>query len=64
MMDGRVAIQLLADLLYIKGIICYDEFEYLLDIRTSKDAEQFTEKLLCGDFNVYKRGEHYSVNNE
>lgn len=64
MMDGRVAIQLVADLLYIKGIICYDEFESLLDIRNSADAEGFTEKLLCGDFNVYKRGEHYSVNNE
>ena len=64
MMDGRVAIQLFADILYIKGILCYDEFECLLDIQTSSDAEQFTEKLLRGDFNVYKRGEHYTINNE
>lgn len=64
MMDGRVSIQLMADILYIKGIICLDELEALLDIRTSKDAEQFTEKLLRGDFNVYRKGEHYSINNE
>ena len=63
-MDGRVSIQLMADILYIKGIICLDELEALLDIRTSKDAEQFTEKLLRGDFNVYRKGEHYSINNE
>lgn len=64
MMDGRVSIQLMADILYIKGIICLDELEALLDIRTSKDAEQFTEKLLRGDFNAYRKGEHYSINNE
>ena len=59
-----MSIQLMADILYIKGIICHDEFECLLDIQTSSDAEKFTEKLLCGDFNVYKRGEHYSISNE
>lgn len=63
-MDGRVVIQLFADVLYIKGVICLEEFEAMLDIRNSNDAEDFTEKLLCGEFNVYKRGEHYSINND
>lgn len=63
-MDGRVVIQLLADILYIKGILCFDEFEALMEVKNASDVGDFTEKLLCGDFNVYRKGEHYSINNE
>jgi hypothetical protein len=63
-MDGKVVIGLIADILYIKGHICYEEFESLQDVRNEQDVYAFTEKLLRGEFNVFKRGEHYGINNE
>lgn len=63
-MDSRAVLGLLADILYIKGVICYDEFEAIQDISCEQDCYLFTEKLLRGEFNVYKRGEHYAIHNE
>lgn len=63
-MDVKTLIALFADILYIKGIICFEELDGLFDIRNEKDVEAFTEKLLRGEFNVYKRGEHYSATAE
>jgi hypothetical protein len=63
-MDGKVVLGLLADILYIKGHICYDEFEALQEVRNEHDVYAFTERLLRGEFNVYKRGEHYAIHNE
>lgn len=60
----KLLIALFADILYIKGIICYDEFEALMDLKDPSDLDDFTEKLLRGEFNVYRKGEHYSVCNE
>lgn len=63
-MDGRVVAELLADILFLKNIICFEEYEAIMEIKNSSDVEAFTDKLIRGEFNVYKRGEHYSINNE
>lgn len=55
----KTAIGLLADVLYIKGVICYEEFEAIQEVTTHEDVENFVEKLLRGGFNVYKKGEAY-----
>ena len=56
----KIVIQLFADILYTKGILCFEEIDALLEMRTPEDAEVFTEKLLRGGYNVYKRGEVYT----
>lgn len=58
-MDPKVLISLFADIMYEKGMLCYEEMEALLDIKSVEDTYAFSEKLLRGDFNVYKRGEIY-----
>lgn len=58
MMD-KLVLGLLADILYIKGIICLDEFEALGDITKPADIDVFVDRMLREDFNVYKRGEAY-----
>ena len=47
----------------MKKIICFDELEALLDAKTEQDIHAFTERLLRGDFNVYRKGEHYALEN-
>lgn len=56
----KIVIQLFADILYIKGIICFEEMQEMLEMRTPSDVEKFTDKLIRGDFNAYRRGEIYS----
>lgn len=56
----KIVIQLFADILYIKGIICFDEMQEIMNMKTPSDVESFTEKLIRGDHNAYKRGEVYS----
>ena len=53
----KLTLGFLADLLYCKEVICYEEFEALQAARTPMDLDVITEKMLRGEFNVYKRGE-------
>jgi hypothetical protein len=57
--DIKVAIGLFADILYDKGLLCFEEMDALLNISSAEDAYAFSDKLLRGEFNVYKRGEIY-----
>lgn len=59
-MDAKIIIGLFADILYMRGLLCFDEMESLLDIKNESDVFAFSERLLRGDFNAYKRGEIYS----
>lgn len=56
----KVIVQLFADILYVKGILCYDEIDHLLDMSTVGDVENFTDKMFGGVFSAYKRGEAYT----
>lgn len=49
-----------ADVLYLKGIICFEEFEAVMEAKDSSDLGVIFEKMIRGEFNVYKRGEAYS----
>lgn len=57
--DAKLIIGFLADILYQKEILCYDEFIAIDELRTPVDLQEFLEKMLRGEFNVYKRGETY-----
>ena len=57
--DGKLVLGFLADVLYIKGIICLDEFETILEAKNAQDVGDIVERMLRGDFNAYKRGEGY-----
>lgn len=55
----KVLAKFLADILYIKGIICFEEFEDIMESKTFHDLDNIVEKLLRSEYNVYKRGETY-----
>lgn len=60
-MTPKSVIGFLADVLYVKGLICYDEFEAIMDAKNDEDLGVIVERLLRGDFSVYKRGESYGT---
>lgn len=53
----KIVLKFIVDILYLKGILCYEEYSAILDIKEISDMDKHIEKMLKGDFNVYKRGE-------
>lgn len=56
----KVVIKFFADILYIKGILCYEELNDIMEVKTLSDLDNIVEKMLREEYNVYKRGEIYT----
>lgn len=56
----KMVLKFMADILYVKGILCVEELEAIDNVRTPADLDAVFERILRGDFNVYKRGEVYT----
>lgn len=52
----KAVLGLLADILYIKEIIEYDELMAINKIRTPTDINPLIDKMLRGEFNGYRKG--------
>lgn len=57
----KTVLGFLADVLYLKGIICYDELEAINEVKNEKELGEVFERMIRGNFNVYKKGETYGV---
>lgn len=60
---SKLAIGFIADVLYIKGVICYEEFEDMMNVTEPSELQDIVEKMLRSEYNVYKRGEGYVLDN-
>mgnify|MGYP001461202410 FL=1 len=60
-MDGKLAIGFLADILYLKGIICFDEFEDIQNAKNAQDIERIVEKILGDEYDGRRQGEGYVI---
>ena len=58
-MTDKLVLGFLTDVLYIKGIICFEEYDEIMDSVNSSDLDKIVEKMLRDEYNVYKRGEAY-----
>jgi hypothetical protein len=58
---NKTVIGFIADVLYLKGLINYDEFEAIMDVHSEVDLGIVVERMFGGDFNAYKKGETYGV---
>jgi hypothetical protein len=54
----KLTLGFLADVLYLKGVILYEEFEAIQSVKSANDLETIVERMLTDDFNQFKRGEH------
>jgi hypothetical protein len=48
-----------ADVLYLKGVICFDELEAIMNCKDARDLGMVFERMIRSEFNVYKKGESY-----
>ena len=55
----KLVLGFIADILYYKGIICYEEVEAIFDASTPQDLQVIIDKIMNQEYSVYKRGEHY-----
>lgn len=53
----KIILKFFSDVLYIKGILCYEEYEDIMNCCDMKDLDDIFEKMLNEEYNGYKRGE-------
>ena len=60
-MDAKLVVGFFADVLYLKGVICFDELEAIYDVTNAQELGEVFERMMAGDFNAYKKGESYGT---
>lgn len=58
----KITLKFLADVLYIKGVLCSEELEDILEVKTIDDLDHIIDKMLDDEY-VLKRGETYGYGN-
>ena len=58
----KITLKFLADVLYIKGVICSEELEDILEVKTIEDLDNIIDKMLDDEY-ILKRGETYGYGN-
>ena len=58
-MPDKLTIGFIADILYFKGILNYEEIDAIFDAKTAEDLQAIVDKIMRSEFSAYKRGEHY-----
>lgn len=53
----KTAIGFLADVLYVKELLHYEEYEAIMNARNAADLEVIVDKLLRGEYSAYRKGE-------
>lgn len=53
----KVAIGFLADVLYVKEILHFEEYEAIMNAKSPSDLEVIVDKLLRGEYSAYRKGE-------
>ena len=53
----KYILKFFTDLLYLKGVICFDEFEDIMDCCSPSDLDKVFEKMMKEEYNQYRRGD-------
>ena len=53
----KVTIKFFADVLYIKGVLCYEEYNDILESSCTNCLDIIVEKMLRDNYNPYTRGD-------
>lgn len=60
----KFTIGFFADVLYHKGILNATELDAIYDLTHPIDVQGFLDRLEEGEFNVFRKGEHYEQFNK
>lgn len=50
-----------SDVLFLKGVVCYEEYEAMQAAKSHEDVNEIVEGMLRSSFNQFKRGVHHNV---
>lgn len=53
----KVLLKFFSDVLYLKRVICIEEYEAIVDSTSINDLESIFEGMMCDKFRDYRRGE-------
>ena len=57
----KTTLGFIADVLYLKGVICYDELDAIQNVKNEVELGEVFERMIRSEFNVYKKGESYGT---
>lgn len=55
----KVLLKFFADVLYLKGIICFEEYDDIMDVKYFEDLDVVFEKMMREEYSAHKRGDLY-----
>jgi len=58
-MLDKILLKFFADVMYVKGFLCSEELDAIMEVQTVADLDVVFEKMMGGKYNAYKRGESY-----
>ena len=53
----KVVLKFFTDVLYLKGILCFEEYDGIMDCSCYKDLDNVFEKMMREEYNNYRRGD-------
>ena len=60
MIIDKIVLKFIADILYVKQALCYEEYEDIMEASIPSDLDTIVDKMLKEEYNVYKQGETYT----
>lgn len=56
----KVVIKFFSDVLYLNNVLCFEEYEDIMDCKVAEDLDAVFEKMIKEGYNAYKRGKIYT----
>ena len=56
----KVLLKFFSDVLFLKGVICYDELDDIMNVCVPSDLDKIFEKMMKEEYDVYRR-EYYQI---
>lgn len=53
----KVILKFFTDVMYLKGILCYEELDAIMDCANHNDLDCVFESMMKEEYNNYKRGD-------
>ena len=53
----KIVLKFFSDVLYLKGVLCFEELDAIMDCSTHDDLDVVFEKMMKEEFNNYRRGD-------
>lgn len=56
----KILLKFFSDVLYLKGVICYDELDDIMNVCIPSDLDVIFEKMMKEEYDAYRR-EYYQI---